>query len=317
MQPCSAENDFCRYFKLAYLFRNKLGTIKNFERSAEMTRKFGQILFLSLLTFAFLTGSAFAEDAKATMKNATLDDVLETIEQHPTLPHGSFRTWPADKNMGGDDAGPGETNAYFGDAPRDLGFDQRGVVDPGPGVGLTMGYTTYDYQHNCRTTRQVAWRTTPDVHVAWMKKNNAVPQIGSGVRLTTYSMWDAVTGALKWPSEGLYFGGDDLHSTTERSGYCGLDVMSDGRGVPYNHYDDDGLSPYVYVPMVWPDNSAGAGMWGYKQGAPEDQREPDWANDDGQWAWPYGTFQLYDNGTVEDTISVSYTHLTLPTSDLV
>jgi len=34
-----------------------------------MTRKFGQILFLSLLTFAFLAGSAFAEDSKAIKKN--------------------------------------------------------------------------------------------------------------------------------------------------------------------------------------------------------------------------------------------------------
>ncbi|RKX20764.1 MAG: hypothetical protein DRP51_05235, partial [Candidatus Zixiibacteriota bacterium] len=266
-----------------------------------MTRKFGQILFLTLLTFAFLAGSAFAEDSKAIKKNATLDEVLPTIEQHPVFPHDSFRTWPANKNMGADDAGPGEPDAYFGDAPRNLGFDQRGTVPPGPAVGLTMGLTTYDYQHNGRTTRQVAWRGSYDVHVAWMKKNNSNPVIGAGVRLTAYNMWNASTGTLAWPAT-TNFGGDDLHASTERSGYCGLDVMSDGRGIPYNHYDPDGLSPYNYYPVVWPDQSAGAGTWGYKQGAPEDVRAEDWAQGDMDWTWPYATFQLYDNGVDLDTV---------------
>ena len=74
------------------------------------------------------------------------------------------------RNMGGDDAGPGDPNAYFGDGPRNLGFDQRGTVVPGEAVGMTIGLTTYEYQHNGRTTRQVAWRGSHDVHMLWMKK---------------------------------------------------------------------------------------------------------------------------------------------------
>lgn len=266
-----------------------------------MTRKFGQILFLSLLTFAFLAGSAFAEDVKELKKDATLDQVLQTIDEHPNFPHDSFREMPANKNMGADDAGPGEINAYFGDAPRSLGFDQRGTVTPGPAVGMTVGLTTYDYQHNGRCTRQVSWRGSQDVHVAWMKKNAANPVIGAGTRLTAYNMWDATTGTLVWDAI-VGFGGDNLHTPAERSGYCGLEVMSDGRGMPYNHYDLDGLQPYNYYPVIWPDQGPGQGVWGYKDGIPESERTEDFAQGEGDWTWPYATFQLYDNGTVEDTI---------------
>ncbi|MEE8404375.1 MAG: hypothetical protein V3S17_03185, partial [candidate division Zixibacteria bacterium] len=266
-----------------------------------MTRKFGQILFLSLLTFAFLAGSVFAEDTKAIKKDATLDQVIKSLDQDPTLINRDPAAWSANKNMGGDDAGPGEVDAYFGDAPRNLGFDQRSTVVPGPAVGITMGLTTYEYQHNGRTTRQISWRGSKDVHVVWMKKNNSNPVIGAGVRLTAYNMWDAVSGSLKW-NGFTNFGGDDLHATGERSGYCGLDVMSDGRGIPYNHYDPDGLSPYNYYPVVWPDQGAGQGSWAYKQGVPAPQRTDDWAQGGGDWVWPYATFQIYDDGSVEDTI---------------
>ena len=73
----------CQMFKFSLFIRNKLGTIKNFERSAEMTRKFGQILFLSLLAFAFLAGSAFSLDADKLKKNADLETVLKTLDTHP------------------------------------------------------------------------------------------------------------------------------------------------------------------------------------------------------------------------------------------
>ena len=266
-----------------------------------MTRKFGQILFLSLLTFAFLAGSAFAADAKAIKKDATVEQILPTIDEHPNFPAKSFRTAPANKNMGADDAGPGELNAYFGDAPRSLGFDQRGIVAPGAGVGMTVGLTTYDYQHNGRSTRQVSWRGSKDVHIAWMKKNNSNPQIGAGVRLTAYNIWKASTGTLGFDAY-TNFGGDDLHASSERSGYVGVDAMSDGRGLVYNHYDPDGLTPYNYYPVIWPDQSAGAGTWGYKTGVPAANRTEDFAQGGGDWTWPYATFQLYDNGSVEDTI---------------
>ncbi len=265
-----------------------------------MTRKFGQILFLSLLTFAILAGFAFAEDMKAIKKDATLDQVINSLDQKSGLIDRDPAAWPANKNMGADDAGPGEVNAYFGDAPRDLGYDQRGTVPPGPAVGLTIGQTTYDYQHNGRSTRQVAWRGSKDVHFAYMEKNNSNPVIGAGVRLTAYNMWDATTGTLKWPATP--FGGDDLHATGERSGYCGVDAMSDGRGLVYNHFDPDGIAPYVYFPVIWPDQSPGTGSWGYKAGIPEVHRTPDFADNDYSWTWPYGTFQLYDNGSVEDTV---------------
>jgi len=63
--------------------------------------------------------------------------------------------------------------------------------------------------------------------------------------------------------------------------------MSDGRGIPYNHYDPDGLDPLDYYPVVWPDQTIGAGTWGYKQGVPEVNRVEDWAQGNLNWTWPY------------------------------
>ncbi len=180
------------------------------------------------LLLAFLAVGAFApsyaEDAEKGKANR--------------FPANWHKTFPK-ANLSSFDNAAGDPNADFGEPPKNLGFDQRGTVDPGPGVGLSMGLTTYDEQHLSRCTRQVAWRGTNNIHVAWMKKNDYDPVVGAGVRLTSYNMWDATIGDMVWPAINTWFGGDDVHSSGERSGYCGIDVMSDGRGLPYNHYDPD------------------------------------------------------------------------------
>ena len=252
------------------------------------TRVKCNLIFSLLLAFlalgAFVTG--YAEDAEKGKTNRFPAD------WHKTFPKA---------NLESSDIGPGDQNAEFGEPPKNLGFDQRGTVVPGPGVGVTMGLTTYDEQHLSRCTRQVAWRGTNNIHFAWMKKRNYDPVVGAGVRVTSYNMWDATPGLLKWLAVDAYFGGDDLHPSTERSGYCGIDVMSDGRGLPYNHCDPDGLSPFVYYPTIFPDFAPGAGMWGYKQAVPVEHRQSGFCNFE-TYKWPYLSFQLYDNGSVEDTI---------------
>ncbi|MBN2227654.1 MAG: hypothetical protein JW763_09850, partial [candidate division Zixibacteria bacterium] len=88
--------------------------------------------------------------------------------------------------------------------------------------GLTVGITTYDYQHNCRMGRQVDWRGTQNVHFDWMVQSEY--NLGSD-RGTAYEAWDATFADLTFKGPD---GGTDVHPRlgggVNYSGYVGLDV---------------------------------------------------------------------------------------------
>jgi len=191
--------------------------------------------------------------------------------------------------------------------------NQRGVIPPGAGAGMTIGLTIHDIQHMGRMTRQIAWRESHNIHITWMLKNRDF--MHPYIRLTKYQFWDATVGQIKWSPLHFPWGGDDLHASGERSGYSGIDIMSDGRALVYNHYDQDGLEPYDYLPTIWPDNPPLSGKWGWKQGVPDPYDTdvqncafPDtppisnWTISCPSGVWPYVAFHLYDNGAIEDTI---------------
>ncbi len=259
-----------------------------------MKGKFVQTLYLSLLLTCFLIFCALT----AIGMNETEKQKQDILNQNQDrrIPLDLSKSLPKAKIIS-EDAGvssPIEKPISEYDYSRFVD-DQRGVIPPGAGVGMTQGITIHDIQHFGRMTRQIAWRDSHNIHITWMvqRRDFMYPNI----RITKYQLWDAATGTQKW-SPYTNWGGDDLHASSERSGFSGIDVMSDGRALVYNHYDPDGLEPYDYYPVIWPDNPPLSGTWGWKQSVPSFPTE--WDNSEA--LWPYVAFQLYDNGSVEDTI---------------
>ncbi|MCP4703279.1 MAG: hypothetical protein GY865_01615, partial [candidate division Zixibacteria bacterium] len=266
-----------------------------------MKRKFVQGLYLSLLLTFFMilsAGTAFGMNQTENEKQKQKIDLL-LKDQDRRIPLDLQKSIPPNGIDGDLRCG----TPPMADEPNwDYDYskftdDQRGVISPGAGAGMTIGFTTYDLQHYGRCTRQIAWRNTQDIHITWMHKNSSNPTICYGYRGTVYQAWDATTGTIKWDPY-ITFGGDQLHASGERSGYPGIDAMSDGRALVYNHYDQIGIEPYTYLPTIWPDNPPLSGTWGWKQSVSSFPVE--W--NDSEALWPYAAFQLYDNGSVEDTI---------------
>jgi hypothetical protein len=180
----------------------------------------------------------------------------------------------------------------------------KGVVTPDTAIGIEVGSTTYDYQSNSRTKRQIAWRNDHVIHFAWMQKNT--DQQGPGTyRMTTYQLYDPTTpGALGWNPINNY-GGKGIHIETERSGYCGIDILPVddegeivGRAVVYNHYDlTGGISGnLVYSPTYWPDAGPGQGSFSaFKHSVPAELRQ---GAPTAEFVWPYISTQVYNGDTI-------------------
>ncbi|MCP4631839.1 MAG: hypothetical protein GY855_02855 [candidate division Zixibacteria bacterium] len=174
-----------------------------------------------------------------------------------------------------------------------LGYDGHRSLSP----GIDIGFTSYDVQSTGRMNRQVDWRSTENIHYTWMKQMDY-----SGARGTAYQLWDATGDSLVWSAvdDG---GGVDIHNVTERSGYTCIDVMSDGRALIGNHYDPDGLPPYEWLPVIWPDMNPNEGsLHAYRQAVPSNLLNWPSANDD--FTYPQIEFQLWDGDTIIHIIAM-------------
>ncbi len=180
----------------------------------------------------------------------------------------------------------------------------KGVVIPGMAVGSTVGYTTYDYQHNSRMARQVAWfgDETHNVHFTWMSKGNDVDGPGT-YRMTKYQYWKTAGGGNYGYSYTSYQGGKDIHSSVERSGFAGIDIwpievdgINKGRAVICNH---------VASTTIFPDFSWVSGIFSvYRQGIP-----PGLMTDcqSCKYLWPYHCTQILTTGdTVIHVVAAEY-----------
>jgi hypothetical protein len=184
----------------------------------------------------------------------------------------------------------------------------KGVVIPDTAIGIEIGSTTYDYAHNTRCTRMVEWRGDHVMHFAWMTKNDDVDGAGT-YRMTTYQLFDPTfPGALGW-NPIVNYGGKGIHVDNERSGYCGIEVLTTldegetvGRAMVYNHYDLTGgvSGDLVYVPTFWPDQGPGQGSFSaYKQAVPPELRQGEATE---EFIWPYVSAQVYNGDTVWHTV---------------
>ncbi|UCD95388.1 MAG: hypothetical protein JSU69_04895 [Candidatus Zixiibacteriota bacterium] len=200
-----------------------------------MTRKFTTILIVALLLIAFLAVTSYG--MHYTSKKKGPKGVLAS-----SLP--KYKLAGAEKDLGTVSSQPSQ--------PLSLGFDVSASQSP----GLTVGYTTYDYQSNGRMNRQVAWRGDQNVHFAWMKQSTRI--LGDD-RGTGYEIWDSEYAQLV--HAGAH-GGCDVHprlgEQANYSGYVGLDVDPEGRAVVSNHHKEAA----EYSSTIWWDNVAGACFFG-------------------------------------------------------
>ncbi|MBN2227075.1 MAG: hypothetical protein JW763_06890, partial [candidate division Zixibacteria bacterium] len=238
-----------------------------------MAKRLSALVILTLIIGAFLAVSSFGMSA------------ADKNESFAKIKIGSV---PLAKVAGAE-----RTDNYI-DPSRDgqttsLGYD---AALGSSSVGLTVGITTYDYQHNCRLGRQVDWRGTQSVHFDWMVQSDYTY---GGDRGTAYEAWDPVFADLVFKGPD---GGTDVHprlgSGVNYSGYVGLDVAPDGRVVIVNHHDPG----YIYSSTIWFDFSPLGGFF-----SPYETRLPDslralGAADTSQWIWPSMDYHVHGTDTV-------------------
>jgi hypothetical protein len=229
-------------------------------------------------------------------------------------PSNLKKTLLRNKLIGADDniakSGGGETGEFANAKSFYTSTGSRGLVTPDTAIGIEIGSTTYDHQHNSRCTRQVAWRGDHTVHFAWIKKNS--DYYGPGTfRMTSYQNYDPTfPGYFRWHPI-INFGGKDIHVDNERSAYCGIDVLPTlyedelaGRAVVYNHYRMCGIAGCISTSTIWPDLNPGLGSFSaYKQCAPRELRQGA-ATD--LFYWPYLSTQIYNNDTIMHMLSRVY-----------
>lgn len=263
-----------------------------------MTRK-SSVALLSLFLIAFLAVSAFGANQWAKGVNTHIPANLKATTLKAELAGDDDYYAPVVGEEGNYDDASVSREGFLSDDG-----SAKAVVVPGPAVGQSMGFTTYDYQHNSRMTRQVAWYGDDlhYVHFAWMKKNNDVDGAGT-YRMTAYQYWNTAGAGNFGYSTTTFGGGKDVHTNSQRSGYAGIDVLpvnvggtNEGRAVVYNHFDLTGGigGDLNYLPTLWPDFNPRAGNFGpYNQDVPAP-----FLTDciSCEYIWPYVATQVLSGG---------------------
>ena len=243
-----------------------------------MTRNLWTILILSLLIFALLSVTAFGMHQSKKERGPKLTPAS-------SLP--KYKLAGAEKDL---------DYVYNPGGTQSLGFDEVQTASP----GMTIGYTTYDYQSNGRMNRQVDWRGTEMVHFTWMKSLTAI--LGED-RGTGYEAWDADAGALVQQGTG---GGCDVHPRLGEginySGYVGLDVGTTGKVNISNHHDEGN----GYSSTLWYDFFPGGCFFSpYKSRVPDSfyAYPPLEHTGDPEYIWPNHEYQVWGGDTVTHLIA--------------
>ena len=131
-----------------------------------------------------------------------------------------------------------------------------------------VGYTTYDYQHNCTMARQVEHRGTAYVHFTWMAQTSDSLGYNRGLGYQAFE-----TGG---PCAQVYSAGG-IRIETGYAGYVGLDADAGGWAVVGAHQKRDS----IYYPMAFWDFIFGGPVFGIFN--------PDYSYDNYGWTVNPGT----------------------------
>ncbi|MFQ5498814.1 MAG: hypothetical protein ACE5FH_04000 [Candidatus Zixiibacteriota bacterium] len=175
-----------------------------------MQRRITTILMVSVLIVAFLAMSAFA--AKEQLARRPINPLITKAVTYAIPMAGA-----------GDEANLSQK----GDAPA---MSLSGP--PGPGPGVNMGATWYDYQRNGSMRRMIGigvhdngGTPNPIVHSLWMH----LPAPTFDDRTYMYSAYDGTSGTFTLSKR--------VQSVDDYAGYCVLDVTSDNRAYLSGHND--------------------------------------------------------------------------------
>ncbi|NMC43984.1 MAG: hypothetical protein GYA46_08690, partial [candidate division Zixibacteria bacterium] len=104
-------------------------------------------------------------------------------------------------------------------------------------VGLQVGSTMYDYQHNCSMGHQVEHRGTDYVHFDWMDQQGSVLGAGRGGGTQSYSLIDC---DLVYANAKIF--------TADYGGYVNMEADQNGCAIPTAHEgaDADSQRPRAY-----------------------------------------------------------------------
>ena len=142
---------------------------------------------------------------------------------------------------------PDESNLSLGSVATERPSEGVSLGSPtltSPFVGVKIGDTYYDYQHNGRMARMVDWGNDIDdgqgllIHFEWMRLATEVQEN----RHYAYNVY--YTGG---PDAGTMLGQTKIQPDGEYAGYVSLDVTNDSRAVLGGHNNQgSGYQPHTY-----------------------------------------------------------------------
>jgi len=121
-------------------------------------------------------------------------------------------------------------------APKGSDVSALGLVSANA-VGLQVGSTYYDYQHNCSMGHQVEHRGTDYVHIDWMDQQGNVLGSGRGGAVQSYDLTEC---DLVFTSQKTF--------TADYGGYVNMEAAQNGCAIPTAHEgaDADSQRPRAY-----------------------------------------------------------------------
>ncbi len=141
-------------------------------------------------------------------------------------------------------------------APKDGESSAMGIVSS-TAVGIQVGTTTYDYQHNCSMGHQVEHRSTNYVHINWMYQQGNVLDMGRGGAVQSYDLTIC---------ESVFSVGGTLF-TADYGGYVNIDADQNGCAVPAAHEGPDADSQW---PRAYFDFCVGSPLGTFQSDYPTD-----------------------------------------------
>jgi hypothetical protein len=250
-----------------------------------MTRKGVIFVFTLLIAFAFISNASFA--AKS---------------ERDFFKHQARITKNIRSALAGAESHDGSYQPPSG--TQTLGADRISRQSP----GMEIGITTHDFQHNCRTNRQIDWRASEYVHMIWFKQTDSTTPGGNGG--TGYEVWDADAGAFVFEGIG---GGCDIHprlGADNFSGYIGIDVDTEDKVVITNHHTE-GVG---YATTVWYDFLPSACFFSpYKSRLPDTLMKccvspEEITNNEWRMVWPAMEYSVGDGDTITHVIAHQLTN---------
>jgi hypothetical protein len=172
-----------------------------------------------------------------------------------------------EQSLKGQAAIPADMALSYSNVGADRGIPDVAIKTPpmvlGPvetnAVGVQVGATTFDYQHNCTMGRQIEHRGSGYLHFDWMIQTDMFLGGDRGIGYQVYDLSQC----------DFVFVGDGIRVNTEYAGYVNLDVDPGGCGIPTGHERNAG-DGFYYATAYWDSCLTGSPSAKFDSDAPSD-----------------------------------------------